>query len=494
MSGWFAGSVSSMNMTSDDLSRPLSLTWRQRLTRPEVLVALGAFLALCIAVLTRSMSMLEPDDYAYRASIIALTHGHIILTNTQYLALRHQLGHTAQPGIMQWIHLTSGKWISEKNPGYPFFAAPFQMLGILRLAPLFYGGLGCIGLYAGARRWLGRWGGTWAVVLFCCSGAAIAFAWRATMPTFTDASLIAAGTGALLWTMLATEASARRRTVVGLLGFLALEGATFIRYTNGLVLIVAVIAVLVAWRLARLSWRMIACWLASLAAFVALVAAFGALFYGGVTNTGYAAGEITFSLSAVIPNLKHMPSHLVSSMPFLVLAAIAAIWIAARLVLSLRKSLEHSLRSTYRRDAVVGAALFASWIAIYGIYLAYTWTVPQASGVGGVGGGGTIHVVRFYVPALAAIALLAAWLLSRLPRWLPLAALAVLVGLGGVSYPRLVNGAAGGPGGPGGAGGFGGPGGQGQLVGPPANGQQPSGQQPNGSPPSGNQPNGLPGQ
>ena len=437
-------------------------------------MAVGAFVALCVAVLAKSTSMLEPDDFAYRASIVALTHGHIILTNAQYLALVHQLSHASQPGIAQWDHLANGTWISEKNPGYPFFAAPLQMLGILRLAPLFYGGLGCLGLFIGGRRWLGRWGGAWSVVLFCSSGAAISFAWRATMPTFTDASLIAAGTGALLWTMLATEATVRRRTVVGLLGFLALEGATFIRYTDVVVLLVAVIAVSLARRPAQLSLRILAWWFASLAIFVALVATFGALFYGGVTKTGYGAGEITFGLGAVIPNLEHMPSHLVSSMPFLVPAAIAAVWMAVRAVRSYRRSPARSLQPAHRQDAVIGAALFASWIGIYGLYLAYTWTVPQAGG-----GGGTIHVVRFYVPALAAVALLAAWLLKQLPRRLPLVALAVLVCLGGVSYPRLVNGALlprGGPGGPG------------RLVGPPPNGQQPNGPPPNGPPPNVSQP------
>ena len=87
------------------------------------------------------------------------------------------------------------------------------------------------------------------------------FAWRATMPTFTDASLIAAGAGALLWTLLAVEASARRRTVVGLMGFVALEGATFIRYTDVVELAVAVAAVCVFARSARLRWRNVVWWL-----------------------------------------------------------------------------------------------------------------------------------------------------------------------------------------------------------------------------------------
>ena len=50
-------------------------------------MALGAFVAFCMAVLAKSLSLLEPDDFAYRASIIALTHGHIVLTNAQYQAL-----------------------------------------------------------------------------------------------------------------------------------------------------------------------------------------------------------------------------------------------------------------------------------------------------------------------------------------------------------------------------------------------------------------------
>ena len=68
--------------------------------------------------------------------------------------------------------------------------------------------------------------------LYCSSGAALLFAWRDYMPTFTDASLIAAGSGILLWALLATEASPRRRTWAGIAGFAAIEIATFVRYTD----------------------------------------------------------------------------------------------------------------------------------------------------------------------------------------------------------------------------------------------------------------------
>ncbi len=398
-----------------------------RIRRLDVLVAVAAFAALCVAVLTRATALLEPDDLAYRASIVALAHGHLTLSTAEYQALAQRLG-----SIAQWVQLPSGRWISEKNPGYPFFALPFQLLGVLRLAPLFYGGLACLGLFFGARRWLGRLGGAWAVVLYCSSGAALVFAWRATMPTFTDASLVAAGVGALLWTLLATDASARRRAVVGLLAFLALEGATFIRYTDGVALLVAGAAALLVARRAGIGRAALALWGASVVAFCGLVAGFDAAVYGGVFRTGYRGGEITFALGAVVPNVEEMPRRLVWSMPLLVVALGAVVWIGFRLA---------QRRAGARVDAAVGAALLALWLGVYGLYAAYTWTVGQGRGPGGADV--SVHLVRFYVPALGAIALLAAWLVRRLPRWTPVAVLAAVVTLGGIVYPQLAGGAAG---------------------------------------------------
>jgi len=132
-----------LTVTSEDASMPAAdpadESPPRRVGRGEVLVAVVAFAALCVAVLVRSAQLLEPDDYAYRASIVALTQGHFLsLTNVEYQALLKQLSGGGGMGISQWVHTAGGSWISEKNPGYPFLAAPFQALGILRVAPLFY--------------------------------------------------------------------------------------------------------------------------------------------------------------------------------------------------------------------------------------------------------------------------------------------------------------------------------------------------------------------
>src|SRR6478672_217456 len=289
---------------SQGAERDIRLVW------VEAALAIAALAALCAAVLSVPPQAAEPDDGAYHASIVATTEGHFLtLSTAQAETLAGKLRDNPAAPPNQWVEVTSGRWISEKDPGYPFVAAPFQKMGIIRLAPLFYGLLACLGLFFGARRWLGRFGGPVAVGLYCSSGAALAFAWRDYMPTFTDAALIAAGSGALLWSLLATEASCRRRRWAGLAGFAALELATFVRYTNIVILCCAAVAVSVAWwlRSTRLPLATLCSWLASVVVFGAGVALFDDLVYGGPLTTGYRPGEVTFALGAIGLNLRHMP-------------------------------------------------------------------------------------------------------------------------------------------------------------------------------------------
>jgi hypothetical protein len=379
-----------------------------RLVWVEATLAAAAFAVLCAVVLAVAPQSAEPDDGAYRASIVAMTEGHFLtLSAAQAENLARKLGDNPAAPPNQWVELTDGRYISEKDPGYPFLAAPFEKVGIIRWAPLFYGLLACLGLFVGARRWLGRFGGPAAVGLYCSSGAALAFAWRDYMPTFTDASLVAAGSGLLLWAVLATEASSRRRTWAGLAGFVAIEIATFVRYTNIVILGCAVVGVTVAWRLraARLPLRTLCWWLASVAVFGAGVASFDDLVYGGPLTTGYQPGEVSFGLGAIGSNLRIMPAHLMQAMPMLVLGLIALAWIIVRWLVLRRGGGQPGALAC--RDLSVGLALAASWFAVWGLYSAYTWTTDPTSV--------TVQVVRFYVPAIGAIALLGAWLVTRIP-------------------------------------------------------------------------------
>jgi hypothetical protein len=374
----------------------------------EAALAAVAFAALCGVVLSVAPQIAEPDDGAYHHSIVAMTMGHFVtLSRAQLDAVDAKLDGRVGQVPNQWVEVADGRYISEKNPGYPFLAAPFEALGIIRWAPLFFGALACLGLFIGARRWIGRFGGLGAVGLYCSSGAAMAFAWRDYMPTFTEASLIAAGTGILLWAMLSTEASPWRRTWAGIAGFAAIEMATFVRYTDIVILGCATVTVIVAWRLraASLSVATLGSWIASVTLLGVAVIVFNDLVYGGPIATGYSPGEITFSLDAVAPNLQSMPAHLVESMPMLILALVALGWIIVR-GLTLRE-VDGQAGAVARRDLWVGLAVAASWFALWCLYSAYTWTTDPTSV--------TVQVVRFYVPAIGAISLLGAWLVTRIP-------------------------------------------------------------------------------
>jgi hypothetical protein len=407
-------------------------------------LAAAAFTALCIVILSVAPQLgVEPDDGAYRASIVAMTEGHFFtLSTAQAETLAKKLGDNPAAPPNQWVELPGGRTISEKNPGYPFLAAPFQALGIIRWAPLFYGALACLGLFAGARRWLGRFGGPAAVGLYCSSGAALLFAWRDYMPTFTDASLIAAGSGTLLWALLATEASSPQRACAGLAGLAAIETATFVRYTDIVILGCAVVALTAARRrAANLPSRTLCWWLISVAVLGAGIAIFDDVVYGSPLSTGYqfttGSDQVTFGLGAIVPNLRYMPAHLIQAMPMLVLGLAAVAWIIARAVTLRRAGTE----SPARRDLWVGLALAASWLAIWGVYSAYYWTNDPSED--------TLQTVRFYVPAIGMISLLGAWLVTRIPgrAWLTgLTSAAVVVAmfvLGTWSFHAMVAGIAG---------------------------------------------------
>ena len=449
-------------------------------------LAVLAYVAMSVLVLSHSEKMIEPDPYAYRASIAALENGDLTLTQDQYDQLTIDLQSTSLGGgIMQWHQDADGVWVSEKNPGYPFLVVGFDEVGALRLAPLFYGALACIGLWLGARRWLGRWGGTFAVGGWCSAAVMMVMAWRSTMPTYTDASLVALGLGLMVWTALALDRSHRARVIVGSVAFFSLGLGFLVRYTNIAVLAVAAVFALFLcvrprWKLGRkpLVWWALAGGVPVLAAL-----AYNAAVFSGPFSTGYNSTDVKFTMAAISENLKLMPNHLWHAMPVFAIALVAVvgmigiqIWALVRKRKSAHSRLSTSVPTTGDETAVVevasveseggipsliadrwiGLFLLASWAAVWGIYSAYEWTARMGGGMsgsmpggfpGGMPGGamgpamGTPNysIVRFYVPAMGAIVLLAAWLIIRLPRVLGVLVIVGLFIAGGAGFLSTVN-------------------------------------------------------
>ena len=162
------------------------------------------------------------------------------------------------------------------------------------------------------------------MALYCSSGAALVFAWRDYMPTFTDASLAAAGTGALLWALLAVEAGRGAAPGSGWSDSWPsrprCSPATPTSWCSAVPWWPCCPPVAAGRERAGRGLRW---WLGSVAVFGTGVAVYDALVYGGPLRSGYRPGEVNFSRGAVRPNLRYMPVHLIEAMPMLVLGLVA---------------------------------------------------------------------------------------------------------------------------------------------------------------------------
>ena len=81
----------------------------------EAAFAVFAFAALCAVVLSVAPQTAEPDDGAYRASIVAMTEGHFLtLSTAQAETLAGKLDDNPAAPPNQWVQLSDGRWIVKQ--------------------------------------------------------------------------------------------------------------------------------------------------------------------------------------------------------------------------------------------------------------------------------------------------------------------------------------------------------------------------------------------
>ena len=382
---------------------PATASVRVHVTRGRVCGAAAAlgYLFTCIVVLAAPAKLPEPDDWSYRAQLEALRMGHVTLDATQFsaveLAMRRQGG-----AANQWVRLPGGRYLSEKNPGYCFLAAPFFLLGLIRLAPLAFLALGCAALWLAGRRLSNELGACAAVLLFLASPAVLVMAARPYMPTAAELSLVAAGLGFYAYCALAKEEPMRRRAWLGALAFALAGTAVPVRFTSALGLVLLAAHACLFMRANAVPARVLLLWACAAALPLALLAVYNVVVFGAPLAHAYAYSHrmIAFTIAALADNLKLGPAREWWAMPALPLAVIAT-------------GAYGWLRPAGTRFALLFAAVLASyWVA----WAMYGWTSMAYRA----------HVmvtIRPLLPAVGAVALLGGPLLSR--RW-PLAALALV--------------------------------------------------------------------
>ena len=323
----------------------------------EAALAVAAFAALCVVVLSVAPQTAEPDDGAYRASIVAMTEGHFLtLSTAQAEALARKLGDNPAAPPNQWIELSRRAVYQREGsrlsvPRGAVRGARHHPLGaaVLRGTRLPRAVRRRPALARALRR--PRRGGS-VLLIRSRAGVRLARLHADVHRRLADRGRFRRSCCGRCWQPRPVRGGAPGPASPG---SLALEIATFVRYTNIVILGCAVVAVIVAWRLraARLPLRTLCWWLASVAVFGAGVAIFDDLVYGGPLTTGYQPGEVTFALGAIGPNLRIMPAHLMQAMPMLVLGLIALAWIIVRWLVLRRAGGQAGAAA--RRDLWVGA-------------------------------------------------------------------------------------------------------------------------------------------
>ena len=87
-------------------------------------------------------------------------------------------------------------------------------------------------------------------------------------------------------------------------------------------------------------------------------------------------------------------------------------------------------------DLWTAGAIAASWLAVWALYSMYYWTNDPTED--------TLQAARFYVPAIGAISLLSAWMVTRIPGrpWMAgltsATAVAIMFTLGTWSFHAMV--------------------------------------------------------
>ena len=209
----------------------------------DALLAVAAFAALCVVVLSVAPRTAEPDDGAYRASIVAMTDGHFLtLSAAQAQSLARELDDNPAAPPNQWVQLPGGRYSARRTrlsvPGGAVRGAGHHPVGAAVLRRL-----ACIGLFIGARRWLGRFGGAAAVGLYARPEPR----WRSPGATTCRRSPTRRWSrrGPGRWYGRCSRRSQHAAAHLDRLsGFVALELATFVRYTNVVILGCAVMAVI----------------------------------------------------------------------------------------------------------------------------------------------------------------------------------------------------------------------------------------------------------
>jgi hypothetical protein len=392
-------------------------------------MAILGFVAATALVLIVPNHFKEPDDWAYYYATENFSHGQLTIGDTQH---QQQVVEAQSKGgqLGQYVRIAPGKWALEKTPGYVFLVVPFYLLGVPQMANILLAAALALVTYLLLKHLKDERAACFGVLLILFTSAGLAMFQRDFMDGFASAAMPGIG-GAfyILYILKKKEITYIASACLLFFGGLFLGLGVLVRYTDAVILAVFGLHFTVTRFQSVLKgsrsevFREVILFGLGAAIPVGLLLLYQYVVFGSPFINGYkyTSGNVKFAYDylgqprawqIIVGNLKNMWRPLFIAFPVL-LATVPGT------VIALYQSVIPAVPTLRRKFSVkpiwpaldlnITLLLLGWFVAIFGLYMMYEWTVNQSAGRP------FIVVTRFYLPALLPMTVMAVVFFSKIP-------------------------------------------------------------------------------
>jgi hypothetical protein len=398
----------------------------------RIVAALGVIVVI-ILILSVPDNFKEPDDWAYYYATENFSHGRLVIDSVLH---QQQVDEAKQAGghLIQYIQIEPDKWVFEKAPGYVYFLIPFHLFRIPQMANI----LLAIGLavvtYLLLKRLRDERLACLGVILMLYTPVGLAMLQREYMDSFAATAFIGCGGGLyILFHLYYSNHNSRLKNGILLLAGLLLGWGIATRYTNATVVLIIGLHFITTRILLinRGFWQRTIKESLSLA--IGLVIPIGLLLlyhqtvFGSPWDYGYEYTSLNVKFAyeylgnyrawdIIITNMSSLWVPLLKGFPILIIALPSMVLMLFQKMTSTIPRLRRLNQNDYWPELNMNLfLLLLGWFfSIFGLYIMYEWTAMRFMDPM------FIIVTRFYLPALLPMALFAALLFLKIPKYFQL--------------------------------------------------------------------------
>jgi hypothetical protein len=418
----------------------------------RLVVGIGFIIAM-VMVLTPSVQMPDPDDWAYYYGTKNFSQGKFIADG--YTIQRETMETQQQGGVLlQYLRLDKDKWVLEKAPGSVFYLVPFYQMGIPRWSNVLLALGMVIVTFILLKRLRDEKTAMIGSLLMLFTPIALVMCNRIYMDTYSSLAFLVIGGGLYFYYHLEREKlRSWGRGILLFLAFFFISWSVISRYTN---LPIAVILFLHLVIIKFMDWRKrqdtrikqdIIPIVLGIGIPLAAILLYDYFVFGSALKTGYSFSPypIKFAFQYLgqvdvngvsIPgqiltyNLQGALRNILIGFPLLIIGIPGFFVFLSFKFFRKRMAVGNwsSLRDEMPWDIFL--VLIGWFIGVFVLYLTYEWTAGLKDG------GGFVLFNRFCLPGLFPVVIVCALIMTRFPNKILVPVLAIIVVFGALLYAQ----------------------------------------------------------